>query len=69
MIKDKMKLPVTRSEAADRPTRLAGQLREGSVALNGPMLRVPEKVDMKAELEKDKLEVEIKWHESDLAKT
>lgn len=62
MAKSKTRASLTRAEAADRLANLAQQLREGSISLEGgPKLPVAEQVELKAELQEDELELELKW--------
>ena len=58
---DKVRMNVTRAEAADRLEQIALQLRNGAVSLGGPRLDVANDVEFKSEAKSDKLEVEIKW--------
>ena len=62
MGKDKIRTNLTRAEAADRLAQLAEQLRNGTISLgeeDGP-ISVPDDVKLKAYLDDDKLEVELK---------
>ena len=61
MAHDKIRMSITRAEAADRLEQIAAQLRSGSVSLGGPKVDVANEVEFKGETESDKLELEIKW--------
>ena len=59
--KDKIRMSLSRAEAADRLAQIAQQLRDGSVSLGGPDFAVANDVELKAVAEHDKLEFEVKW--------
>ena len=65
MGKDKIRTNLTRGEAADRLAQLAEQLRNGTISLGeeDEPVSVPDDVRLKADLDDDKLEVELKWEE------
>ena len=65
MGKDKIRTNLTRAVAADRLTQLAEQLRNGTISLGeeDEPISVPDDVRLKADLDDDKLEVELKWEE------
>ncbi|HET7446495.1 MAG TPA: amphi-Trp domain-containing protein [Methyloceanibacter sp.] len=65
MGKDKIRTNLTRGEAADRLAQLAEQLRNGTISLGeeDEAVSVPDDVRLKADLDDDKLEVELKWEE------
>lgn len=58
---DKIKVNISRAEAADRLEQIARQLRSGSVSSGGKMVAVANDVEFKSETETDKLELEVKW--------
>ena len=60
MAHDKIRMSITRAEAADRLEQIAAQLRIGSVSLGGPKVDVANEVEFKGEAEPDKLEFEMK---------
>jgi amphi-Trp domain-containing protein len=59
--KEKIRVNITKEEAADRLTKIAEGLRAGSVALEGLSVAVANDVELKAQLRDDELEVELKW--------
>jgi amphi-Trp domain-containing protein len=63
MAKDKIRSNITREEAADKLAQLAEQLRNGSIFLGeeSNQMTVADEVEFKADLDDDKLEVELKW--------
>lgn len=61
MANDKIRMSITRAEAAERLEQIALQLRNGSVSLGGPKVDVANEVEFKGETESDKLELEVKW--------
>jgi amphi-Trp domain-containing protein len=61
MAHDKIRMSITRAEAADRLEQIAAQLRSGSVSLGGAKVDVANEVEFEAEAESDKLKLEIKW--------
>jgi amphi-Trp domain-containing protein len=61
MAHDKIRMSITRAEAADRLEQIAVQLRNGSVSLGGAKVDVANEVEFEAEAESDKLKLEIKW--------
>jgi amphi-Trp domain-containing protein len=62
MAKSKIKTTLARAEAANRLAGLAQALRDGSVSLNGgPKVAVAEQVELKADLDDDELEIELRW--------
>ena len=61
MAHDKIRMSITRAEAADRLEQIAAQLRSGSVSLGGPKVDVANEVEFKGEAEPDKLQLEMKW--------
>jgi amphi-Trp domain-containing protein len=63
MAKDKIRSNITREEAADKLAQLAEQLRNGSISLGeeSNQMTVADEVEFKADLDDDKLEVELKW--------
>jgi amphi-Trp domain-containing protein len=65
MGKDKIRTNLTRGEAADRLAQLAEQLRNGTISLGeeDEPVSVPDDVRLKADLDDDNLEVELKWEE------
>jgi amphi-Trp domain-containing protein len=65
MGKDKTRTNIT-VEAADRLAQLAEQLRNGTISLGeeDAPISVPDDVRLKADLDDDKLEVELKWEEA-----
>jgi amphi-Trp domain-containing protein len=65
MGKDKTRTNIT-AEAADRLAQLAEQLRNGTISLGeeDAPISVPDDVRLKADLDDDKLEVELKWEEA-----
>jgi len=66
MGKDKIRTNLTRAEAVDRLAQLAEQLRNGTISLGeeDEPISVPHDVRLKADLDDDKLEVELKWEEA-----
>jgi amphi-Trp domain-containing protein len=66
MGKDKIRTNLTRAEAADRLAQLAEQLRNGTISLGeeDEPISVPHDVRLKADLDDDKFEVELKWEEA-----
>jgi hypothetical protein len=48
MAHDKIRMSITRAEAADRLEQIAAQLRSGSVSLGGPRLMSRTKLNSKA---------------------
>jgi len=62
MGKDKIRT----TEAADRLAQLAEQLRNGTISLGeeDEPISVPHDVRLKADLDDDKLEVELKWEKA-----
>jgi len=66
MGKDKIRTNLTRAEAADRLAQLAEQLRNGTISLGeeDEPISVPDDVRLKADLDDDRLEVELKWEEA-----
>jgi amphi-Trp domain-containing protein len=67
MGKDKIRTELTREEAADKLAELAAQLRKGSVSFGGAKgeVAVPDEVELKASLDDDELEIELKWETED----
>ena len=65
MGKDKIRTNIT-AEAADRLAQLAEQLRNGTISLGeeDEPISVPDDVRLKADLDDDRLEVELKWEEA-----
>jgi len=63
---DKIRTNLPRAEAADRLAQLAEQLRNGTISLGeeDEPISVPDEVRLKADLDDDKLEVELKWEEA-----
>jgi amphi-Trp domain-containing protein len=61
MAKNKIRAELTRDEAADRLTELAQQLRTGTISLGGDPMTVANDVKLKANLDDDELEIELKW--------
>jgi hypothetical protein len=61
MGKDKIRTNLTRAEA-----QLAEQLRNGTISLGeeDEPISVPDDVRLKADLDDDRLEVELKWEEA-----
>ena len=64
--RDKIRMSITRAEAADRLEQIALQLRNGSVSLGGPKVDVAKRrLNSKAKRKSDKLELEIKWRRAE----
>jgi amphi-Trp domain-containing protein len=63
MGKEKIRTSLTREEAAEKLEQFAEQLRKGSVSLGEEekQMAVADEVEFKADLDDDKLEVELKW--------
>jgi amphi-Trp domain-containing protein len=61
MAKNKVRAELTREEAADQLAQLAQQLRAGTISLGGDPMTVPNDVKLKANLDDDELEMELKW--------
>ncbi|HXG77925.1 MAG TPA: amphi-Trp domain-containing protein [Methyloceanibacter sp.] len=63
MPKEKMRASLTRDEAAEKLEQFAQQLRKGSLSFGEgeKQIAVAGEVEFKADLDKDKLEVELKW--------
>ena len=60
---DEYERDVTRTQAADRLTAFAEQLRSGVVELKGAKVMIPERVNLKIEAEDDELEFAVNWGE------
>ncbi len=61
MAKNKIRAELTREAAADQLAQLAQQLRTGTISLGGEAMTVPDEVKLKANLDDDELEIELKW--------
>jgi len=63
MPKEKIRASLTREEAAEKLEQFAQQLRKGSVSFgeDEKQMTVADEVEFKANLDEDKLEVELKW--------
>jgi amphi-Trp domain-containing protein len=63
MALDRIKKRLTRVEAADQLAQLAQELRDGRISLGRKARRLPasDELEFSANLEEDRLEVELKW--------
>ena len=62
---DKIKVNISRAEAADQLEQIARQLRSDSVSSGGKMVTVANDVEFKSETDTDKLELEVKWRRAE----
>lgn len=64
MSKSKSREQLSRTDVADRLSRLAEQIRGGNIAVGSSAnVIVPDQVELETEIEDDELKLEIKWEQ------